>query len=438
MTLGRSDSGSVAKSSERELVFANANLSWQATESGELTAGLRYSDSERESYPEDSGGPDFAVLDALDHADSEALTAHVTWAAQVNEWWRYRLEGAWHNLEADEQTPGIFPGFAVPPRSSDVTFDRYQLAWVNQLPLERLRLGFGLDFQREDGDSRGVIDLGFPLDTRFSLTRDSHGGFVEAYADVNPVLSLSASLRYDDVDESGSEATSRLGLLWQATDGTSVRASWGEGFKPPSFFALAHPLVGNPALEPEESESWEVGIEHRFNGPVSMDLTYFDATYSDLIDFDDALFTNVNRDEVDARGVEFGARVELGAYGDFHVHATWTDTDIDNLDQTLRGRPDWKWGAQWFYRLGDVLDVTAEYLWVDEVIEASRHTGESEDYVLDDYRTVDLSLNWHLTDTLTLRAALSNALDEHYEQAVGFPSPDRWLRVGMEWRPTGR
>ena len=37
--------------------------------------------------------------------------------------------------------------------------------------------------------------------------------------------------------------------------------SWGEGFKLPSFFALASPLVGNPGLVPEKSNGWDVGLE---------------------------------------------------------------------------------------------------------------------------------------------------------------------------------
>lgn len=435
LNLGRSDSGDGVAGSRRKLNFGNAALSWEASATGVLSAGVRYGDSDRVSYPEDSGGPELAVWDALDEATAEDVSAYLGWQAQATERWRYQLQANWHRLKSREDTPGIFPGNAVPPRSTDVDFDRYQLIWTNRLQLDRLRLGFGIDAEREDGSSQGLIDFGFPLDTSFSLVRDSWGGFVEANATLTDTLALSVSARYDDIDQAGSELTGRFGLLWQPADRTTLRASWGEGFKPPSFFALAHPLVGNPALAPERSESWEIGMEQLLGESWSLGLVFFDATYTDLIDFDDALFINVNRDQVDARGLELDVSADTDSLGSFRIHATWTDTNIVDVAETLRGRPEWKWGAQWFYGLREGLDLSIEYLWVDEVAEASRHTGESVDYVLDAYGTLDLSLSWSPSPALVLRAALENAFDEQYQQAVGFPAPGRFFRVGVEWRP---
>ncbi len=435
LNLGRSDSGELVEGSERVLNFANGSIDWQLTETGTLKAGFQLSNSERENFPEDSGGPELAVWDDLDQADADAISLHLGWSSQANERWRYQLQANWHNIESSEETPGIAPGFPVPPRSAEVQFDRYQFLFSNQLRFDGIRLGIGVDAEREEGDSRGEIDFGFPLDTSFSLSRDSFGGFVEAYLDLLDSLTVSASARYDDVEQAGSELTGRLGLLWLPGSGTTVRANWGQGFKPPSFFALAHPLVGNPNLDPERSESWELGLEQQLTDSWSVGVVYFDATYRDLIDFDDALFTNVNRDRVDAHGLELKAQAATDRLGEFRLHATWTRTDIEGLDQDLRGRPEWKWGAQWFYALNDRLDLTAEYLWVDEVTEASRHTGESVDYVLDAYNTFDLSLNWQLSESLLLRGAVENLLDESYQQAVGFPAPGRFFRLGLRWQP---
>lgn len=435
LSLGRSDSGDVVDDSTRELNFLNGALAWDLSPSSTLRAGLRYSDSERESYPEDSGGPDFAVWDELDQGDAEELSLQLAWQSQVTEGWQQQLAADWFRVESEETSPGIYPGFEVPPTGADVDFDRYQLSWVNRFQLERLRLGIGIDVEREEGDSQGYIDYGFLIDASFDLERDSYGGFAELYFDLNEFLALSGSVRYDDVDAADSELTGRLGLLWRPFGAaTELRANWGEGFKPPSFFALAHPLVGNPDLQSETSTSWDLGIEHRLNEVLSFNLVYFDVTYRDLIDFDDELFTNVNRDRVETNGVEFSFDLALPEFGDWRGHVTWTDSDIANLDQELRGRPEWKAGLQWFYQLNPAVDLSAEYLWVDEVVEASRHTGQSLDYTLDAYNTLDLSLNWLLSNSITLRATVSNVLDENYEQAVGFPSAGIFPRLGIEWR----
>jgi len=50
--------------------------------------------------------------------------------------------------------------------------------------------------------------------------------------------------------------------VWYTLEATLVtfRMNAGEGFKLPSFFALGHPLVGNPSLLPETSRSVDAGV----------------------------------------------------------------------------------------------------------------------------------------------------------------------------------
>jgi len=64
-----------------------------------------------------------------------------------------------------------------------------------------------------------------------------------------------------------------------------LRASVGTGFKEPTFFEnFAHGFVtGNPALDPERSRSWEVGMER---GGIA--LTYFNQRFRGLIEYNPA------------------------------------------------------------------------------------------------------------------------------------------------------
>ncbi len=163
-----------------------------------------------------------------------------------------------------------------------------------------------------------------------------------------------------------------------------------------------------------------------------MNLVYFDITYRDLIDFDDELFLNVNRDRVESSGLELDLNLELQGLGSLRGHATYTDLDVVNSNLQLRGRPEWKVGLQWFYSLGQAIELSVDYLWVDEVIEASRHTLENVDYTLDAYNTLDLSLNWRASDSVTVRATVSNVRDENYQQAVGFPAAGIFPRLAVE------
>ncbi len=431
---GHNDAGELVDGSDHEIDFLNGRIDYAFFNKLSSWASFRYSDSERASFPEDSGGPNFAVYRQRDQASSEDLSGQLGLRLAVTDSWSSALTGNWFETQSEESSPGIYPGFEVPATGSDINFDRAQFSWNNQLAWDGGQLGAGLDYRREQGDSEGYIDFGFLLPTNFELERDTLGAFLEVQQQLGRQLSLSLGLRYDDVDELNSELTPRLGLLYQLNNGqTRLRANWGEGFKPPSFFALAHPLVGNPDLKPETATSWDVGLEHEFASGGRLNLAWFDNKFEDLVDFDDALFRNVNRDRVDSRGLEIEFGWPITGAVSVSAHATYTDTEIVGSDEQLRGRPEWKAGAQLFYQIKPGWSFAAEYLWVDEVIEASRHTGQNIDYQLDGYQTVDIALAWQLSTPLALELSVSNLFDEDYQQAVGFPAPGIFPRLALEF-----
>ncbi len=49
------------------------------------------------------------------------------------------------------------------------------------------------------------------------------------------------------------------------------------------------------------------------------------------------------------------------------------------------------------------------------------------------YANMGLNVNYALGGGVTAYASLRNALDWHYEEALGYPSPIRNFAVGMKW-----
>lgn len=431
---GRTDSGDIADDSKHDINFFNARFDYNFNETLQARGALRYSDSDRSSFPDHGGGSELSVWRELVEGESTDWSAMAALEWIVSELWSTSLTGSWYSTDGSEDSPGISPGFEVPPSGEDVNFDRYQASWTNRFTWERARLSAGAEFEREEGDSKGFFDFGIVIPTEFNLQRDTTGVFAEGEIRVTDDLNLSAGVRYDDIEEVDSETTYRTGAVLKLFDDhTLLRANWGEGFKAPSFFALAHPLVGNPDLQSETATSWDVGVEQRLGDSLVVNLVYFDAEYKDLIDFDDEAFINVNRDQVDSSGVEFSFNYALAHSGSIRGHATYQDLDIRDSDEELRGRPEWKAGLQVFYSFSDTISASAEYLWVDEVIEGSRFTGVNIDYSLDSYQTVDVNLAWQAMKPLKLELSLSNLLDENYEQAVGFPAAGIFPRVAVEY-----
>ena len=156
--------------------------------------------------------------------------------------------------------------FPVPAFVTDTGFERRDLAVV--LSKSRgpdLSIVAGAEFADEDGQLDSVGDFlgsGSPQALNFNLDRETTGLFLEARLPLLAGMGAQLGLRHDEVEEGGSsdhETTPHLGLIWELPGtATTLKASYSEGFKPPSFFALGFPLGGNPALDPERSRmsSW--------------------------------------------------------------------------------------------------------------------------------------------------------------------------------------
>ena len=395
----------------------------------------RYTDSDAESFPEDSGGPDYAVIRDTDDRDSEdfAIGADMTW--ELSERFSLHALGSYYDHQENTDSPGIAPGVRdpVPPNGADTELERYEAA---SYLVWSMGSGFsstvGADYWNEEGDSKGFVDFGFPIPTDFNLDRDIVGLFGELKYET-AAITLQASVRRDDPDDEDDETSTKFGAVYRFQNGFSrVFANWGEGFKLPSFFALGHPLVGNPELKPEKSEGWDIGWgQELIEGQLSFTVSYYDNEFKDLIDFDFELFTNVNRSRVDTSGYELEFDYRPLDVLSFRAHATYLDIDAKEPGVQLRQRPDWRGGvsATWLPHRDWLVNV--DWLYVDESYDTSVPTGG---LMLDSYNRVDATVTWDATQKLSVTLAVDNLLDESYEEAVGFPAPDIRPRVGIRYR----
>lgn len=435
LSLTRRDDGEAVPGStyEADTVSARLRLPPAGSLSGNLY--LRFADTEGTSFPEESGGPELALSPALDVASARDLSigADFEWALSG----RLAVQGSAARYDRRDRydSPGIAPGDRVPPNGARNDLERdYAALRLTADGDGRWQGTAGVDFQRESGESDGYVEFapGLRFPNEFTLERDTVGVFAEGRVQVAPSLLLQASARHDEPDGASGETTGRVGASWSPNGGaTRLSANWGTGFKLPSFFALGSPLVGDPALRPEESKSIELGVTQALGATAQVSLALFHNDYEDLIDFDPESFRNVNRDAVRTRGVELGGWWELSATLGLRAHATWTDIDVKGSDRELLQRPDWRGGAaiRWLPRPGWLLDL--DWLYVGEVFDNSLPTGQ---LTLGDYHRVDLSLGWQATPRLRLALAVDNLLDADYEEAIGFPAPGVRPRLAVKYR----
>lgn len=246
--------------------------------------------------------------------------------------------------------------------------------------------------------------------------------------------SAEAGLRHDDNDVYGGHTSPRLGFVWSPTTSSRLRASYGQAFRAPSLGELFFPGSGNPELEPESSESYEIGGEIAFDvgdDRVATELTLFRTELDELIDFDFATFRNVNLGRAETEGAELAVRYESDLASARLAASRIEATNLDTGEPLLR-RPEEQAHLVVSVRPGElVLAAAVSHVGSRPDIDPAtfeRRTNPS-------YTTADLNLRWRRSDHLVPYVRIENVSDERYEEALGFPAPGRRTALGatLSW-----
>jgi vitamin B12 transporter len=252
-------------------------------------------------------------------------------------------------------------------------------------------------------------------------------------------LSLTAGLRSDDFDTFGRATTGRLTAAWQVVpQKAKLRASYGTGFRSPSFLDLygRSPFyVGNPGLKPEHARGWDAGLDlYGLPRGVTGSLTWFDNRYTDLIAGDFTKFpSNVaNVARARTRGIEASAKVIL--VDNWEARASYTYLDAHNLTAGTRllRRPRHSGSADLWHDFGGGLSAGAGLTYA-----ADRRDIDAQTFLTitgENYTVARVYGAYELRSGLTLKIRVENLLNEQYEPVNGYPAPGFGAFGGVEWR----
>jgi len=401
-----------------------------------LTA--RHGRSDRRAFPDDSGGPIFSTIQDTETAEFAETLIGATAAHTINERVEYSANASYFRRTGDQDSPGVAPGardpFGIPASTREVTFERLGTAVAATFSLvDNITLVTGADMYRESGDVTGSLDFGgFAMPTQFTLERTQWAGFSEAAWRVQPNWSLRAGLRIDDSPGQNTTTSPRLNVSYDVPSlRAQVSATWSEGFKLPSMYALSDPIVGNPALKPERSDSYELAISSLPSEPrLQWELTYFEATYRDAIDFDAGPPPQlVNRTRIDTRGIEASARGALNEKLFVAASVLHTSNDVAGSDSKLRNRPEWRGSLSMEWIPVPEWTFAAALVSSGSFADSSIPTG---DVRLGSYSRLDLSASRQLGAHARLLFRIANVTDEDYQEYVGFPAAGATATVGMK------
>ncbi len=161
-------------------------------------------------------------------------------------------------------------------------------------------------------------------------------------------------VRYDVDSQFGGQTTPKIATRLDLTSQIVLRASYGVGFRPPSFQELylrfenpgvGYVVDGNPNLRPEKSRTFNTDLEYSPFKNFSLSFSLFRNYITNLIQYnygtgssEFATFQLTNIKEAYTRGGEFGMRTRFYKYAAFELGYNYTETRDLTSDRPLEGR----------------------------------------------------------------------------------------------------
>ncbi len=339
--------------------------------------------------------------------DAENASAQLSLAGAITPRWSHHVEfgHARENLD----TPAYFAAYES---------RRSSLDWHHQFALnEATGISAGINCAREHGGEQET----FGHSEVFFASRHNQALYAGVHHDAG-AHDLEATVRYDDNSVFGGEATFQTAWGWQIARATRLRASYGQAFRAPSLNELYSPgfgglFAGNPELQPEQSQSLELGLHHDFNGNHGIELSVYRSRVDDLISFSGgSSYQAINIARADLDGIELEYDGHLGSFG---IVANATVQDAENRDSgaDLLRRPGEKATLRVDYTLAGGASFGAEAF--------GSGTRQDFDGSLPGYGLLHLVGSLPFGDRWRLGLRLENVLDRDYAVLSGYNTPGR-------------
>ena len=287
-------------------------------------------------------------------------------------------------------------------------------------------LGAGAMYSHETASSESYGDV-LHADT------DSLNLYVEDRITSGPHQAMLA-LGYSDYQSAGSEVTYNAEYGYAIEARTRLYALAGSGFRAPDA-TERYGFGGNPALKPEVSRNYELGLRGALSDRQTLEFSAFRNDIRDLIEFvtlsyDPYQGQNQNVAEARIEGLE-SAWSYAGDGWQARVEAIYQDPrNLQDNTQLLR-RARQSLTASVARTLGPVV------LGVDLLA-----TGERKDFglpqpvTLGGYVLANLTAQWQVMRTLAVVSRVENLLNTRYELADTYNTPSRGVYVTLRYIPT--
>jgi vitamin B12 transporter len=293
-----------------------------------------------------------------------------------------------------------------------------------------------------------------PLATSISLfhaRRQEYAGYLEQEGSfLDGHVLVTGGFRVDGNSQFGKEVSPGWSVAIPITKiSTTLRGSYTEGFRAPSFDELFFPNFGNPHLQPEVSSEWDGGFTTAFGERASFTATYFSRRVKNLIvtiPCPKCLFGSEagNAARVDTQGVEIVPSLTLIKGLTFSGNVTILDeTHADLPGSTARPLRVAKHTASalvQYVRSGNFLPhdkimANVNYIFVgdrDDITVQSTTANHSAYNLVNAVVSYTMGIPLGHVRNEEAFARVGNLLDRNYSEAFGFKAPTINVLAGVK------
>jgi len=284
-------------------------------------------------------------------------------------------------------------------------------------------------------DPGGIWQLNFGADYTeeedLNLAIDITGVQGEVLLAPTDALDIALSVRHDDHSRFSGEWSSRAALAWRIEEDLILRASASDGFRAPTLVQL-DPFFGNPGFQPETSESYEIGLEKRFEGEDFLRATLFRTDIDNQIFFDGTStrcpsgFGCFETGDFEGKGLELSGQVAINAFLTLTGAYTYTDAEQNGAASPLVPEHDVAIGLG--AAVTPRLDAQVTVQHVGGVTPSPFAPANNK---VGDYTLLHVNATYSVSDNVDAFVRVENLFDEDYETAGGFNTPGRAAYAGL-------
>ena len=372
--------------------------------------------------------PIVPTIDPNTRQESEASIINLTGHTRPVSWWESEARvGRYWNKLAFIDPPDPFtcpPATFGPPCDFPGTFkmERREVEWLNHFHAGTWSTStFGIEYRHEQADVQGTNGFG-------PITETVSGLFQQQFRFFDRLF-MAAGVRVEDNTAFGRSVTERGSLSYLVKEwGTRIHGGAGSGFRAPTFNDLFFPGFSNPALKPEQSFSYDFGVDQKlWANRIRLGLTYFQTEFTNLIAccvpltvFPFATTGNIGKAR--SAGIEFTSEVDLLDTLVAGVNYTYTDTENLLTDRLLPREPRHRWNGRLAWEPVKRLSLWTEVHAVSGQWETLGNVYNSGHTRVDVGGTYRLLERWGHVKSVDLTARIQNLLNEGYAEVRGFPA----------------